>query len=117
MRDFIDAINSPYVGAYLDVGNVLAFGYPEQWIHILGKRICKVHFKDYKIEAGGLNGFVDLLSGDVNWPAVMDAFRTVGYDGWVTAEVVPAYKHYPDQIIFNTFAAMKRIFRIKGERE
>ena len=108
-RDFVDKIGSPYVGVYFDVGNVLATGYPEQWIAILGGRIRKVHFKDYKRAAGGLHGFVDLLSGDVDWPAVMDAFKAVGYDGWATAEMIPAYTHHPEQIIWNTSAAMNRI--------
>jgi len=109
MRDFIDKIDSPYVGAYFDVGNVVASGYPEQWIKILGKRIAMVHFKDYKRDAGGLHGFVDLLAGDVNWPAVMSAFKAIGYDGWATAEMIPPYTHHADQIIFNTCASMKRI--------
>ena len=109
MRDLIDKINSPYVGAYFDVGNVLATGLPEQWIRILGKRIVKVHFKDYRKDAGGLHGFVDLLAGDVNWPEVMKAFQEVGYDGWATAEMIPPYTHHPEQIIFNTQASMEAI--------
>ena len=109
MRDFIDKIDSPYVGSYFDVGNVVATGYPEHWIKILGKRIKKVHFKDYRINPGGLGGFVDLLSGDVNWPAVMGAFKAVGYSSWATAEMLPPYKHYSDQIIYNTSLAMDRI--------
>lgn len=113
MRDFIDKIDSPFVGAYFDVGNVLVNGYPEHWIEILGKRIKKVHFKDYRREAGGLGGFVDLLSGDVNWPAVMKAFENIGYDGWGTAEMLPPYTYYSDQIIFNTSASMDRIFNKK----
>ena len=72
MREFIDKVGSPYVGSYLDIGNTLAFGYPEHWISALGSRIRKVHFKDYRMEAGGLHGFVDLLAGDVNYPAVME---------------------------------------------
>ena len=55
MRDFIDKVNSPWVGAYLDIGNTLANGYPEHWIRALGDRIKKVHFKDYRVEAGGLS--------------------------------------------------------------
>ena len=109
MRDFIDKVGSPYVGAYFDVGNVVATGFPEQWITILGKRIVKVHFKDYRADAGGLHGFVDLLAGDVNWPAVMQAFKQIGYDTWATAEMIPPYIHYPDQIVRNTCEAMKRI--------
>ena len=110
MRDFIDKIGSPYVGAFLDVGNVVPHGLPEQWIGILGKRICKVHFKDYRIAAGGFEGFVDLLSGDVNWPAVMEAFREVGYDGWATAEMIPPYTHHPVQNVLNACGAMRQIF-------
>jgi L-ribulose-5-phosphate 3-epimerase len=109
MRDFIDRIDSPYVGAYFDVGNVLYSGYPQHWIKILNKRIKKVHFKDYKREAGGLHGFVDLLSGDVDWPKVMKAFKDIGYDDWVTAEMLPPYTHYPEQIVYNTSAAMDKI--------
>ncbi|MFS8542031.1 MAG: sugar phosphate isomerase/epimerase, partial [Tissierellales bacterium] len=83
MRDFIDKINSPYVGVYLDVGNIIYIGYPEHWIRILGKRIKKVHFKDFRRKVGTLEGFVDLLAGDVNFPEVMQAFKEVGYDDYV----------------------------------
>ncbi len=109
MRDFIDKIGSPYVGAYLDVGNILYDGYPEHWIEILGKRIRKVHFKDYRRAGGGIHGFVDLLSGDVDWKAVMQAFKKTGYDGWVTAEMLPPYAQHSEQILFNTAGAMDRI--------
>ncbi|MGM8364889.1 sugar phosphate isomerase/epimerase family protein [Virgibacillus sp. W0181] len=109
MRDFVDQINSPYVGVYFDVGNVLLTGYPEQWIQILGERIKRVHFKDYRKDPGGFNAFVDLLAGDVNYPEVMNALKKIGYDNYCTAEMMPTYKHYNDQIIHNTSAAMDRI--------
>lgn len=86
MRQIIDMANSPYVGSYFDVGNVLVNGYPEHWIEILGSRIKGVHFKDFDREIGNINGFVDLLKGDVDYTAVMEAFKKIGYDGWVTAE-------------------------------
>ena len=113
MRDFIDKVASPYVGSYLDVGNTLANGYPEHWIRALGNRIKKVHFKDYRVTAGGLHGFVDLLAGDVNYPAVMEALREIGYDGWVSAEMIPGYTYYPDTLIYNTSNAMDRILERK----
>ncbi|MEA4889534.1 MAG: sugar phosphate isomerase/epimerase family protein [Clostridiaceae bacterium] len=109
MRSFIDQLNSPYIGAYFDVGNTVAWGYPQHWISILGSRIKKVHFKDYRRSANGLAGFVDLLSGDVDWPAVMAAFKAVDYDGWVTAEMLPPYAYYPEQMIMNTANAMNCI--------
>lgn len=109
MRDFVDKINSPNVGVYFDVGNVLLTGYPEHWIRILGNRIKRVHFKDYRIDPGGFNAFVDLLAGDVNYPEVMTALKEINYDNYCTAEMMPTYKHYTDQIIYNTSAAMDRI--------
>jgi hexulose-6-phosphate isomerase len=108
MRDFIDKLDSPWVGSYFDVGNAVANGYPEHWIRVLGQRIKKVHFKDYRAAAGGLHGFVDMLAGDVNYPEVMKALGEVGYDGWVTAEM-SAYKHYPETILYTTSIAMDKI--------
>ena len=109
MRDFIDKIGSPYVGSYLDVGNTLYCGYPEDWVRILGKRIKKVHFKDYRVDAGGLHGFVDLLAGDVNYPEVVKALDEIGYDDWVSAEMIPNYRHFTETIIYNTSLSMDKI--------
>ena len=89
MRGFLDSIGSDCVKAYFDVGNALRSGFPQQWIRILGSRITKVHFKDFKRSVGTLDGFTDILDGDVDYPAVMAALRGIGYDGWVTAEVFP----------------------------
>lgn len=113
MADFIDKVGSDYVGSYFDVGNVLCSGYPEHWIKILNKRIKKVHFKDYRRAAGDLHGFVDLLAGEVNWQRVMEQLENVGYDGWVSAEMLPPYTHYPETIIYNTSNAMDKILRRK----
>jgi len=86
MRDFIDSFGSRAVGSYLDVGNMILFGYAEDWVRILGRRVCCVHFKDFRRSAGTLKGFCDLLEGDVNYPAVMKALREAGYDGPCVAE-------------------------------
>lgn len=109
LNKFIDQFNSEWVGSYFDVGNCLAYGYPEHWIKTLGNRIKRVHFKDFRRAVGTGDGFVDLLAGDVNWPAVMSAFKEIGYNGFVTAEMIPSYKHYPDVIIGNTSRAMDAI--------
>ena len=112
MRNFIDSVNSDFVGAYLDIGNIVYTGYPEQWVKILGRRIKKVHFKDYRRDVGSVSGFVDLLSGDVNYPAVMENLTKVGYDSFVTAEMIPPvpfYRYYPEQLIYNTSHSMDRI--------
>ena len=109
MKEFIEKVGSDYVGSYFDVGNVLFNGYPEHWIKILGSKIKKVHFKDYRVNAGGLHGFVDLLAGDVNYPAVVEALEKVGYAGWVSAEMIPNYKTYNEVLIYNTSNAMDKI--------
>jgi len=89
VRDFVDAAGSPRVAAYFDVANCVKFGVTEQWVRVLGKRIRRVHFKDFRRSIGGLDGFVHLLEGDVDYPAVMKAFQQVGYRGFVTAEIFP----------------------------
>jgi len=88
---YIDQFNSPFVRSYFDCGNVLVIGWPEQWIRILGKRIARVHIKEYsrKIadKQGKWAGFgVALLEGDNNWPAIVKALDVVGYHGWATIE-------------------------------
>ncbi len=115
MRDFIDSFGSEWVGAYFDIGNALATGYPEHWISILGPRICRVHFKDYRRAVGSVAGFVELLSGDVAWPAVISGLRAAGYDGWATAEMIPPkpfYKHAPEVLIHNTSRALDAILAL-----
>ena len=107
MRDFIDSFNSEMVGAYFDVGNVLLTGYPEHWIRILESRIKRVHVKDFRRSAGTVEGFVDLLEGDVDFQAVKEALSDIGYDGYVTAEMLPFEPGRPEK----TAQAMKEIFK------
>lgn len=107
MRDFIDSFGSKAVGSYFDAGNVLLTGYPDQWIRILGSRIVRVHVKDFKKSVGTAEGFVDMLEGDVDFEAVKTTLAEVGYDGYVTAEMLPYQPGRPEK----TAAAMKKIFK------
>ncbi len=88
---FIDKVNASArttsIGAYFDVGNILQYGFPDQWISILGPRIRKVHVKDFKTTVGNMGGFCNPLQGDVPWQKVKDALDRIGYDGYITAEV------------------------------
>ena len=89
---YVDEIASPWVGWHFDIGNVITYGWPEQWIRTLGPRILNLHIKEFsrkKSEAEGLRkGFgVELGEGDVGWPAVMLALDEIGYEGWAIAEV------------------------------
>jgi hexulose-6-phosphate isomerase len=88
---YVDEFNSPWIGWHFDVGNVINYGWPEQWIRILNKRILKVHLKEFsrkrRDEEGLRKGFdVEFLKGDNDWPEVMTALDDVGYTGWGIAE-------------------------------
>ncbi|GMA60221.1 sugar phosphate isomerase/epimerase [Alicyclobacillus fastidiosus] len=108
MVRYIDELSYAFVGAYFDVGNVLNFGFPEQWIRSLGERIVKVHVKDFSTSVGNITGFVPLLSGDVDWKSVRQALRDVGYDDYITAELSP-YKVDANQMIHDTSRQMSFI--------
>jgi len=122
-RDFIDSFDSRYVKSYFDCGNVRMTGFPEHWIELLGKRIGRVHWKDFKtvFYGGGESGpsaeiaaaarklapgsawagaysFCDLGTGDVDWKAVMAALRKIGYKSYVTAEMLPWRQGLPEQV-------------------
>lgn len=93
MARFIDELESPAAGVYFDVGNVVRFGWPDQWIRILGPRIVKLDVKEYsrkkQKDEGLWKGFqVEINEGDCDWPAVRKALQEIGYtQGWATAEV------------------------------
>ena len=106
---FIDSIRSPRVGVYFDVGNVLGYHqHPPHWIEILGKRIRRVHIKDFKKSVGNLSGFCDLLAGDVPWKESIAALRKIGYDKTLVAEMMPPEK----TLLERTRVAMDKIVRM-----
>ena len=86
MAKYINEFQSPWVKAWFDVGNVVLYGYPQDWIHTLGTRIVKVHLKDFKRKEDGY-AWVNLGDGDVDWGAVRQAFADVGYSGSVITEL------------------------------
>jgi hexulose-6-phosphate isomerase len=81
---YLDELNSRWVKAYFDVGNVIIYGHAHHWIRTLGSRIVKIHLKDFK--RSGYQ-WKNLLDGDVNWPEVRKALDEVGYNGYMTAEL------------------------------
>jgi len=91
MREFVDQFKSPFVKVHFDTGNIMQYGYPEDWLLTLGPRIHRVHFKDFKLAARGTQGqFTPLLEGDVNWKAVLGCLVKIGYKGPLTVEAGPA---------------------------
>src|SRR5215469_10982179 len=86
MAKYIEEFHSPWIKAWFDVGNVLLYGYPQDWIHTLGNSIVKVHVKDFKRKDNGY-AWVNLGDGDVDWAAVRQAFADIGYSGSAIAEL------------------------------
>ena len=98
---YLDQFDSEFVGIYFDVGNAVLNGYPEHWIEILGDKIKAIHFKNFKRDdcGGVLHGFgEDLPEGDVNFKNVLNELEKVGYNGPVTAEMIP-FSRLPDLVL------------------
>lgn len=96
---YVDEFNSPYVRAYFDVGNILLYGYPQDWIRTLGPRIVKVHFKDFSFRNDPQTkkrtaDFVQLREGELPWKEVHQALREINYQGVVTVELASGDKAY-----------------------
>jgi L-ribulose-5-phosphate 3-epimerase len=83
---YLDDFRSPWVRAYFDVGNIVLYGYPQDWIRTLGKRIAKLHLKDFRIRKSTLE-WVQLREGDIKWPEVHKALSEIGYNGTATCEL------------------------------
>ena len=114
-RRFLDEIGSDYVGMYLDVGNVIYTGYPEQWIELLAGRIKKLHMSDYRFDQAGIGAFVDLFAGDVDFPAVAEAIAKIGYDDYLTLEILPNYKQFPEVSLYADKYAMNKITELVAQ--
>jgi L-ribulose-5-phosphate 3-epimerase len=88
MARYVDEFKSPWVQAYFDVGNIVFYGYPQDWIRTLGKRIARVHVKDFKLDRkAGRFEWKNLGEGDIDWVEVRKAFAEIGYDGYMTTEI------------------------------
>jgi hexulose-6-phosphate isomerase len=89
---YVDEFQSPWVKAYFDVGNVVLYGYPQDWIRTLGKRIVKLHFKDFKFASDPtikkrVADFVNLRDGEIDWKEIHAALAEIGYKGTATVEL------------------------------
>ncbi len=84
---YVDQFKSPWLKAYIDVGNMVLFGYPQDWLLTLNRRIAKIHLKDFKFEKRQAQFTDNLREGDINWPAVHKALAQIGYKGTATVEL------------------------------
>jgi L-ribulose-5-phosphate 3-epimerase len=92
---YVDELDSPRLKAYFDVGNIVFYGFPQDWIRVLGRRIVKVHLKDFQLDRpNGRFSWRNLGEGDIDWTAVRRALTEVGYAGYVTTEVASGDASY-----------------------
>ena len=85
---YVDEFDSPQLRAYFDVGNVVLYAFPQDWIRTLGSRIVKIHLKDFTFDRqNGRFTWKNIGEGDIDWPAVRQALAEIKYAGYVTTEV------------------------------
>ncbi len=111
MIQFVDSFGSRHVKVHFDTGNIMLFQFPEHWITQLGSRIKNVHLKEFtkKGTDHSLESFRPLLDGTTNWPAVLEAFTTTGYDGYLTFEYFHPYAHWPEALVYQTGDSLDRM--------
>jgi L-ribulose-5-phosphate 3-epimerase len=85
---YVDEFESPFLKAYFDVGNVVFYGFPQDWIRTLGSRIVKMHVKDFKLDRrSGHFTWPNIGEGDIDWPEVRRALTEIKYSGFITTEI------------------------------
>ena len=109
MCQFLTEIGSETVGLYFDCGNIMAYGFPQQWIRELANWIMKVHVKGFDTNT---RQFTQLLAGNVPWGEIRTALQDIGYDDYLSAEV-GMYTTYKEQTVYDIAGQIDRI--IAGE--
>jgi hexulose-6-phosphate isomerase len=104
MARYVDDFKSPWVRAYFDVGNVVLYGFPQDWIRTLGKRIVKVHIKDFSFRRDpaikkNVADFVNLRDGDIDWKEIYAALREIGYSGTASVELSGGGREYLADVV------------------
>jgi L-ribulose-5-phosphate 3-epimerase len=96
---FLDEVDSPYVKAYFDCGNICLYGCPHDWIRILGRaRIAKIHVKGFLDHPHPI-GFPKSLVSDVPWRRIIEALREIGYEDYLTVEIKAEGKDAADKVL------------------
>jgi len=113
MATYVDEFKSPWVKAWFDVGNVVLYGYPQDWIRTLGSRIYKVHLKDFK-RLEDAYFWVNLGEGDIDWSEVHNAFREIGFSGSATVELEGGKEPYLEPYLRDVSSRVDRLLLGKG---
>lgn len=111
LNRFVDDTGCDNVGVYFDIANARRFGAPEQWIRTLGKRIKGLHCKDYRMSIDNINGFTNLLDGDVDYPKVIQAVRDVGCACPLVVELVPPAHYLIESTLIHARSALIELLK------
>ncbi len=105
---YVDDFKSPYLKAYFDVGNVVLYGFPQDWIRTLGSRIVRLHLKDFKMDRSeGRFDWKNIGEGDIDWQDVRRALNEIRFNGWATTEIEGGERAYLSDVV-------KRVDRFLG---
>jgi len=97
---YVDEFKSQYLKVYFDVGNVVLYGYPQDWIRTLGSRIVRLHLKDFKIDrAAGRFDWKNIGEGDTDWQEVRRALTEIGFNSWATTEIEGGNRAYLTDVV------------------
>ncbi|MDX2150046.1 MAG: sugar phosphate isomerase/epimerase family protein [Bryobacteraceae bacterium] len=95
---YVDEFKSPWVKAYFDVGNVVLYGYPQDWIRTLGSRIVKLHLKDFRFPRRERAEWVPLREGEIDWKAIYQALADIRFKGTATVELPGGDANYLKEV-------------------
>jgi hexulose-6-phosphate isomerase len=111
LGQYVSEFKSPWVKAYVDVGNMLFYGYPQDWIRTLGPAIARVHIKDFALDRrASTYAWKNIGEGDVDWVEVRKALADVHYQGWITTEIAAGDAAYLKDVVarFDRFLAAQK---------
>jgi L-ribulose-5-phosphate 3-epimerase len=109
-KRFLEELASNSVKLYLDVGNTMLCGFPEDWIEYLAGHICQFHIKDFDKNINTLYGWRNIFQGHVNWDKVASAIKAIGYQGYLVGEpALSPYLHQQEELVKTTSSALERL--------
>jgi hexulose-6-phosphate isomerase len=109
-KRFLEDVGDDHVRLYLDLGNTMICGFPEDWIEYLSSFICQVHVKDHDKNVSGLHGWRNIFQGHINWANVVGALKKMGYDGYLVGEPsLSPYLYQQEELIQATSSGLERL--------
>jgi len=107
LRDLLDEVDHPRLGANLDVGHALCAGDdPAESVRVLAGRLKHLHLEDIR---GRRHWHLIPGLGEIDFGAIRRALDEVGYAGAAAVELY-TYKDEPDRAAAEAFRALAPLF-------